>query len=153
MFNYDNLLFVYEKLGQLSNTINSYIYWPSAKAESTAGDNDKSEQLLKSLADKVNTLETNVTQLKKADKTFNGKLTIIDKKLEYVRVMSDEIQKLANSIEMLMSADEDRKAEIRKLSAKLEDHDRVCSTYDPATLEGQAKEMYGLICSKVGHDE
>jgi hypothetical protein len=95
-----------------------------------------------------------------ADKRFavvDNKLNLLNKKSDKLPIVSTIVQSHGNTIDAMIDEDKMLREKIRDLSDRLDFHDRlnkfVCSVFHPTTLEGQAKELYGLICPTDIHDE
>jgi hypothetical protein len=86
-----------------------------------------------------------------------NKLGILDKKSDQIPIITTVVQEHGNTIDAMIDEDKTLRAKIRDLSDRLDFHERlnkfICSVFHPNTLDGQAKELYGLICPTDGHDE
>jgi hypothetical protein len=87
----------------------------------------------------------------------DNKLDILNKKSDELPIISTVVQGHGNTIDAMIDEDKMLREKLHDLSDRLDSHDRlnkfICSAFHPTSLEGQAKELYGLICPIDMHDE
>lgn len=108
-------------------------------------------------ANSARTLEARLVEMGNKLAAIESKLTVIDHKLDQVPIISTVVQEHGNSIDAGIDEDKSLRKKIFELSDRLDSYERlnkfVCSAFDPASLQGQAQDLYGLLCTAHNHDE